>query len=190
MFFSEKALGGGKGRIPWTQLHQAQGDYVLQEYLPAGVTLTQYHHIRLGDANALLQHWTARQAAGLIPFRFKKVAKISQQSEPALRRREVPTNINHGNGEKDPDGIQAAQEQGSEHDQNLQEDGGDSDGNDAQGGGNVADDLGPSMVSVFSKRNQKRTLYTPVYFSIHCRTITSLLVTWGSQGVIGLPRGV
>ena len=186
--FSEMALGGGKGRIPWTQLHQAQGDYVLQEYLLAGVTLTQYH-IRLEDANSLLQHWTTRQAAGLIPFRFKKVAKIAQQSEPALRCREVPSNINHGNGKKDADGIQAAQEQGSEHDHNLQGDGGDSDSNDAQGGGNVANDLGPSMVSVFSMCNQKSTLYTPVYFSIHCRTITSLLVTRGSQGVIGLPRG-
>jgi hypothetical protein len=25
--FSEMALGGRKGRIPWMQLHQAQGDY-------------------------------------------------------------------------------------------------------------------------------------------------------------------
>ena len=187
--FSEVALGGGKGRIPWMQLHRAQGDYVLQEYLPAGVTLTQYHHIRLGDANSLLQHWTTRQAAGLIPFCFKKVAKIAQQSEPALRCREVPSNINHGNGEKDSDGIQEAQEQGSEHDHNLLGDVWDSDSNDAQGGGNVADDLGPSMVSVFSMCNQKSTLYAPVYFSIHCHTITSLLVTQGSQGVIGLPRG-
>jgi hypothetical protein len=46
------------------------------------------------------------------------------------------------------------------------------------------------MVSVFSMCNQKSTLYAPVYFSIHCHTVTSLLVTWGSQGIIGLPRGM
>ncbi|KAF8266975.1 hypothetical protein EI94DRAFT_1802293 [Lactarius quietus] len=143
----QMASGGGKGRIPWTQLCQAQGDYVLQEHLPAGVTLTQYHHIRLGDANALLQHWMTRQAAGLIPFCFKKVANTAQQSEPALRCREVPRNISHDNRENDPDGIQAAQEQGSEHAHNFQGDGEDSDGNDAQGGGNAADNLGPSMHS-------------------------------------------
>ncbi|KAF8256592.1 hypothetical protein EI94DRAFT_1821722 [Lactarius quietus] len=144
----QMASGGGKGRIPWTRLRQAQGDYVLQEHLPAGVTLTQYHHIQLGDANALLQHWTTRQATGLIPFRFKKVANTAQQSEPALRCREVPRNISHGNRENDPDGIQAAQEQGSEHDHNFQGDGEDSDGNDAQGGGNAADNLGPSTHSL------------------------------------------
>ncbi|KAF8263489.1 hypothetical protein EI94DRAFT_1876171 [Lactarius quietus] len=144
----QMASGGGKGRIPWTWLRQAQGDYVLQEHLPAGVTLTQYHHIRLGDANALLQHWMTRQAAGLIPFRFKKVANTTQQSEPALRCREVPRNISHGNRENDPDGIQAAQEQGSEHAHNFQGDGEDSDGNDAQGGGNAADNLGPSTHSL------------------------------------------
>ncbi|KAF8256753.1 hypothetical protein EI94DRAFT_1710295 [Lactarius quietus] len=127
--FSEMASGGGKGRIPWTRLHQSQGDYVLQEHLPAGVTLTQ-------------------QATGLIPFRFKKAANTAQQSEPALRRREVPCNISHGNQENDPDGIQAAQEQGSEHAHNFQGDGEDSDGNDAQGGGNAADNLGPSMHSL------------------------------------------
>ncbi|KAF8260220.1 hypothetical protein EI94DRAFT_1706471 [Lactarius quietus] len=142
------ASGGGKGRIHWMQLRQVQGDYILQEYLPAGVTLMQYHHIRLGDANALLQHWTTRQAAGQIPFHFKDVAKTSQHSEPALRRGGVSANISHGNREEDPDGIQGAQEQGSEHDNNFQ--GGDkrSDNNDAQGGGNAADDLGPSTHSL------------------------------------------
>ncbi|KAF8260937.1 hypothetical protein EI94DRAFT_1705919 [Lactarius quietus] len=142
------ASGSGKGRIPWTQLRQAQGNYIFQEYLPAGVTHTQYHHIRLGDANALLQHWTTRQAAGQIPFCFKDVAKTSQHSEPALRCGGVSANISHGNGEEDPDGIQGAQEQGSEHDNNFQ--GGDkrSNNNDAQGGGNAADDLGPSTHSL------------------------------------------
>ncbi|KAF8269147.1 hypothetical protein EI94DRAFT_1699718 [Lactarius quietus] len=142
------ASGGGKGRIPWMQMRQVQGDYILQEYLPAGVTLTQYHHIHLGDANPLLQHWMTRQAAGQIPFHFKDVAKTSQHSEPALRCGGVSANISHDNGEEDSDGIQGAQEQGSEHDNNFQ--GGDkrSNNNDAQGGGNAADDLHPSMHSL------------------------------------------
>jgi hypothetical protein len=62
--FSEMVSGGGKGRILWARLQKAQGNYVLDEYLPAGVTLAQYHHIRLWDANSLLQHWMARQVAG------------------------------------------------------------------------------------------------------------------------------
>ncbi|KAH9031104.1 hypothetical protein EDB85DRAFT_2146272 [Lactarius pseudohatsudake] len=75
-------LRGGKKRIPWTRIREAQCDYILNEYLPAGVTLTQYHHIRLRDANDLLQHWTTRQAAGQIPFRFKK-GDNSRQSNAA-----------------------------------------------------------------------------------------------------------
>ncbi|KAI9436344.1 hypothetical protein H4582DRAFT_2058994 [Lactarius indigo] len=65
------AVGGGKGRIPWARLKETPGDFILSKYLPAGVTLTQYHHIRQEDVNALLKHWTQRQAAGEIPFRFK-----------------------------------------------------------------------------------------------------------------------
>src|SRR6266404_1847421 len=73
------ASSGGKGHIPWTRLQHAQSDYISDEYLPAGITLTQYHHIRARDVNALLQHWTARQAAGETPFRFKKVVDTSQK---------------------------------------------------------------------------------------------------------------
>jgi hypothetical protein len=81
--FSEMASGGGKGRIPWTQLLKAQGDYILDEYLPAGITMMQNHHLRLSDANTLLKHWTTRQEAGQIAFRFKSVIKTSRQSKPA-----------------------------------------------------------------------------------------------------------
>ena len=76
---SEFAIGGSKGRIPWAKLQEVQGDFILPEYLPIGVTLRQFHHIRLDDANALLKHWTERQAAGEIPFWFKKVAKANRQ---------------------------------------------------------------------------------------------------------------
>src|SRR6266702_546093 len=71
MNLSEISVGGGKGRIPWARLKEAPGDFILSKYLPASVMLTQYHHIRQEDVNALLKHWTQRQAAGKIPFHFK-----------------------------------------------------------------------------------------------------------------------
>ncbi|KAH9012500.1 hypothetical protein EDB85DRAFT_2158986 [Lactarius pseudohatsudake] len=72
------AAGGGKRRVPWAKLREAQGDWIAAEYLPEGVTLTQYHHIRLDDANSLLKHWIQRQAASEIPFRFKKLDKVDR----------------------------------------------------------------------------------------------------------------
>ncbi|KAF8257949.1 hypothetical protein EI94DRAFT_1708448 [Lactarius quietus] len=65
------AAGGSKGRIPWARLSEAPDDFILPKYLPNSVTLTQYHDIRVENANALLKHWTQRQAAGEIPFQFK-----------------------------------------------------------------------------------------------------------------------
>jgi hypothetical protein len=85
MQISGIAEGSGKGRIPWARIKAAQGDFILPQYLPNGITLTQYHHIRVNDANALLQHWTQRQAAGEIPFRFKNNFK---DNRPILRASE------------------------------------------------------------------------------------------------------
>ncbi|KAF8262974.1 hypothetical protein EI94DRAFT_1807966 [Lactarius quietus] len=65
------AAGGGKGRIPWVRLSEAPDNFILPQYLLNGITLTQYHHIRVKDADALLKHWTRRQAAREIPFQFK-----------------------------------------------------------------------------------------------------------------------
>ncbi|KAH9170156.1 hypothetical protein EDB89DRAFT_1908025 [Lactarius sanguifluus] len=126
----QMASEGCKGRIPWTRVHEAQQDYILDKYLPASVTLTQYHHIHLGDANTLLQHWTTRQAAGQIPFRFKKGDKNSWQSKEA--------DIGTGNGdEADLDGIRNVQPE--EDDDESQGDGKDSAAEDG-----AAEDPGPS----------------------------------------------
>ncbi len=99
------ASSGGKGHIPWTRLQHAQSDYISDEYLPAGITLTQYHHIRARDVNALLQHWTARQAAGETPFHFKKVVDTSQKCNGDSIRGD-----SLGGGE-DTDGAQSGQAQ-------------------------------------------------------------------------------
>ncbi|KAN0138020.1 hypothetical protein V8E53_004155 [Lactarius tabidus] len=69
---------GGKGRVPWSKLQEAPGDYILTKYLLNSVTLTQFHHIRLQDANALLKHWGLRQAAGEIALQFKNIDKTGQ----------------------------------------------------------------------------------------------------------------
>jgi hypothetical protein len=61
-------------------MKEAQGDFILAKYLPNGVTISQYHHICLKDANALLKHWTQRQAAGEVALRFKKVGKANKQA--------------------------------------------------------------------------------------------------------------
>jgi hypothetical protein len=73
------AVGGGKTRVPWAKLQEDQGNFILAKYLPNGITLKQFHHIRHDDANALLKHWTGRQAAGEIPFRFKNVDRLGKQ---------------------------------------------------------------------------------------------------------------
>ena len=74
MQISGIAEGTGKGRIPWARIKAAQGDFILPQYLPDGITLTQYHHIQLNDANALLQHWT--QCSGITPRYDKPSLKV------------------------------------------------------------------------------------------------------------------
>jgi hypothetical protein len=166
------ASGGGKGRIPWTRLHEAQGDYILDEYLPAGVTLTQYHHIRLGDANSLLQHWMTRQAAGQIAFRFKKVDKTSRQFMSASKEGNASADIGPSNGEEvDPDGARKVQAQG------------DDERSAAEGeGDNAAEDPGPSRVS-----SHRRVIYPLVDFSIRSLSVAFVLV---AQQLIKLPRNL
>lgn len=47
------------------------------------MTLRQYYHLRRDDVNALLDHWTQRQAAGKVPLRFRKEAKAILQKKRA-----------------------------------------------------------------------------------------------------------
>ncbi|KAH9069434.1 hypothetical protein EDB83DRAFT_2314458 [Lactarius deliciosus] len=139
----EMASEGRKVRIPWAWVREAQQDYVLDMYLPAGVTLTQFHHIRLGDANALLKHWTTRQAAGQTPFRFKKGDKNSRRSKAA--------DIGTDNGdEADLNGIKNVQPE--EDDSESQGGGKDSAAEDG-----AAEDPGPSR-----RPHDSQELPTPV----------------------------
>jgi hypothetical protein len=76
----------GKKRVPWSELQRAQGDYIKRKYLPKQVALKQYYHIRREDADALLRHWTERQAAGKIPLRFNKAI---WQKKPVLEENDA-----------------------------------------------------------------------------------------------------
>jgi hypothetical protein len=104
---------GGKRRIPWTALKDAQDAFIDREYLPDNVTLSQFHHIRRDDANTILQHWTNRQDAGKLPFRFKilkaawsgkqasaDIGSSNQENEGPQDDHEVQEN---GNGENEGD---------------------------------------------------------------------------------------
>ena len=71
---------GKNKRVPWARLEETQEQYIEQEYLPAGVRLKQFHHMRADVINALLQHWSERQAAGKIPFRFRKLDKANPRA--------------------------------------------------------------------------------------------------------------
>jgi hypothetical protein len=105
-------MGGRKGRVPWARLEEARAQYILAEYLLNDVTLTQFHHNLLEDADALLKHWTQRQAAGEIPLRFKKKGK------QCGKKASVPNNasdlaVPRGQSEGGPEDAQEGQELGS-----------------------------------------------------------------------------
>ena len=96
-------------------MKEAQGDFILPKYLPDGITLTQYHHICLDDANDLLQHWMQRQAAGEIPLKFKNNIKAdccgTQALEDGDTSTPVPSDQPEGglqNAEEDPSNVSLA----------------------------------------------------------------------------------
>jgi hypothetical protein len=42
--FSEVMVGGGKERVLWAKLQEAQGDFILSKYLPNHPFSSSYHH--------------------------------------------------------------------------------------------------------------------------------------------------
>ncbi|KAF8270619.1 hypothetical protein EI94DRAFT_1698710 [Lactarius quietus] len=75
--YNQRVAGGGKGRIPWARLSEALDDFILPKYLLNNIMLTQYHHIHVEDADALLGHWTQSQAAREILFQFKNSVNVN-----------------------------------------------------------------------------------------------------------------
>jgi hypothetical protein len=127
--FSEVTVGGGKERVPWAKLQEAQGNFILSKYLPNGVTLTQFHHIRVDDANTLLKHWTQRQSAGEIPLRFMKSDKADRHGKRASADEDVYTGV--GQKDQSEGGLPNAHEDQERGD--VEEDRGDGEGSANEG---------------------------------------------------------
>jgi len=76
--------------------------------LPKQVTLKQYYHLCKEDINAMLEHWTWRQAAGKVAFRFRKVAKAIQKNKHALE--EINADADAADADADMDLGEEAEE--------------------------------------------------------------------------------
>jgi hypothetical protein len=102
---------GKKGRIPWAKIENSRDDYIDPKFLPEGITLKQFHHLRVKDATSILEHWMNRRAKGKTPFRFKEMDKSA--------RRERANSDGGGAGgqqEELPKKVQEAQAQGKNDD--------------------------------------------------------------------------
>jgi hypothetical protein len=89
--FLDISIGSGKGRVPWSRLRKAQGDYIKTKYLPEDIVIKQFYHLCLDEVKAILEHWAKRQDSGKVPFRFRKGAKKIQQNEPNLEENDSGT---------------------------------------------------------------------------------------------------
>jgi len=63
------------------ELGRARGDYIKPKYLPEQVALKQYYHLCQKDVNDILEHWTIRQAAGIVPLHFRKEVRAKPQND-------------------------------------------------------------------------------------------------------------
>jgi hypothetical protein len=78
------------------ELQRAQGNYIKPKYLPQQVALKQFYHLTRKDINAILKHWTQRQAAGKVPFRFKNAAKAIQRNKPTTEGNSADADMSPG----------------------------------------------------------------------------------------------
>jgi hypothetical protein len=104
--FLDISSGKRKRRVPWTQLQKALVDYIEPKYLPEQVTLKQYYHLSQVDVNSMLKHWTRRQAAGKVPFCFRKVAKATQENADTLEENDADADSDMGSGEEAEEYLQ------------------------------------------------------------------------------------
>jgi hypothetical protein len=96
-------------------MQENQDQFILPEYLPNGCTLTQCHHMHKEDVNAVLKHWTDRQAAGEIPFRFKNNPMANKRGKQSSADVNTPTPADPTEkSEEDRRDAGSNQEQGSD----------------------------------------------------------------------------
>ncbi|KAF8274719.1 hypothetical protein EI94DRAFT_1695847 [Lactarius quietus] len=60
----------------------------------------KYHHIRVEDADALLKHWTQRQAAGEIPFQFNNGVNTNQHGKNVSVNANTSDPVGQGTNQK------------------------------------------------------------------------------------------
>jgi len=102
--FLEASNHKGKGRVPWAELQRAQGDYIKPKYLPKQVTLKQYYHLCKENVNAMLEHWMWRQAAGKVPFHFRKGLEAILQTKRTSEENDADADM--GPCDKDEENLQ------------------------------------------------------------------------------------
>ena len=85
-----------KGHVPWTEIQRDRDSYIKLKYLPEGVALKQYYHLCWEDINSILEHWAWRQAAGKVPFCFRKMANAIQQNERASEEDDADADMEPG----------------------------------------------------------------------------------------------
>lgn len=95
------SIGNGSERVPWSALQKYQAKYIKPKYMPERVTLRQYYHICQRDAEALLEHWTRRQAAGRTPLRFRKVSETILQTGRTSEESDSDEGMQPGTGSED-----------------------------------------------------------------------------------------
>ena len=110
--FPAIATRTSKGRVPWTELQRDRRKYIKSKYLPKDVALKQFHHLHQEDVNAILGHWTQRQADGKVPFLFREVAKAAPKNQRTREGSDADADVGPGEGDEDRQGDDGSQTQG------------------------------------------------------------------------------
>jgi hypothetical protein len=79
-------------------------------YLPQGIRLRQFYHMRKDEANKMLEYWATRQAAGATPFYFKNTDELvaaarRNAARPSNQAGHLVNTINDPDEEGDGDPI-------------------------------------------------------------------------------------
>jgi hypothetical protein len=150
------SIGKGKARIPWATLKGAPNDFIEEKYLPKNIALDQYYHLVQDDVNAMLKHWTERQAAGEVPFQFKKEVKVARKNKRTQEENAVDADA-ESDGEPQGDRQSGGGSQGPWNGE-FRGEGGSNNSNEpalpGQGLGNAAEDI--NRVGWFLKHSDRR----------------------------------
>ena len=112
------SIGKEKGRVPWSKLGKDQLNYIEAKYLPENLTLKEVHHLCREEADAILKHWTRRQAADEVSFTFRTPRPIQQNNRTT---EESNADADIGLGEEGEESDQRADELGEAAEVHVQQ---------------------------------------------------------------------